>query len=125
MEARGCTDEQVKAAFDSHGEAFDATVLRHAQQQALVSLLSSHLVIAINEEDIMAWVANTASQQGRRPEEVRMELRNPEVFMQMTSLLMTGKTTMVLMEREMIVLTDMDADEWSKMEAEKSHQDDG
>ena len=125
LEAKGCTDEQVEAELDSHSEKLDAWVLRQLQQQVLISKLAIHLGLGLNEDDVMRWVADKASEEGRRPEEVRMELKNSGQFMRVTLSILERQVCTNLLAREMIVLTDMDADEWIKKKAEQSHEDDG
>ena len=125
LEAKGCKAEQIDQELDSHRGAIDAMVLRHAHRQALINLLAFHLGARVGEQDLEDWVADKASKQGRRPEEVRAELGNPETLSSIVSILMTLKVTKILLKGDKIVLTDMDADEWNRQESAGGRQENG
>lgn len=114
LKARGFTEDEAKEQLAAHQEALDSLVELRLRQSALTTLLALHLDARIGEQDVMEWVTDTASRQGKRPEDVRKELANPDLLKRIIQSLQVMKVYKILMGENMIVLTDIDADEWDR-----------
>ncbi len=114
LKARGFTEDQAGEQLALHQDELDSLVQQRLRQSALTTLLALHLDARIGEQDVMEWVTDTASRQGKRPEDVRKELANPDLLKRIVQSLQIMKVYKILMGENMIVLTDMDADEWDR-----------
>lgn len=110
MKQRGCSEDTVASRLQDQEDHLTQQAMKIAQKRAACNLLGKHFGISVGEDAVIGQIAEIASEQGRRPEDVRQELVQAG---RLQSVMLIALERLVV-ERvlEVATVTDMPADEW-------------
>ena len=112
MQAKGVSEADIQRKLEEDSDQILQVATGLAKRRSTISLLSKHLKLQSNEEEIVAEIGRMAAQQGRRPEELRKELlASGQIQNVMQRVLERSVVGTVLQQAD---VQDMPADEWVK-----------
>jgi hypothetical protein len=110
MEQRGCSVVAINQRLSEQSEQIEKIARVYATKRATSNLLGRHFKMQVDEQAIIAEIAEMAAVQGRRPEDLRSEIMAHGKLQSVAIAVIEKKCIKLILEQ--VTLTDMPAQEW-------------
>ena len=115
MESMGCAKGAIEQRLDNQSKQIRNRSERNAKRKVITTLLARHFEVVVNEEAIIAKIAEMAAEQGKRPEELRKELGSTNKLQNVALGVMEDNAMKKILD--IADVQDISSEEW-----EKSHK---